>query len=110
MALHTVRTDDLTGEPEATTVVIIVNGQGVEVDLADKSAVRLAKALEPFWSKGSPGDYVVTRKEPKRRASTPPALAYDRAELVQWAETNGVTLPSRGRVPNAVLEHFHATK
>lgn len=115
MALHQIRTDDLTGEPDATTVVITVNGQGIEVDLAAKSADRLTKALAPFWDVGTEATYHVERSSRQRRKM--PATNghaggnyngedYDRAALREWAETNGVTLPQRGRIPFAIVEQY----
>jgi hypothetical protein len=108
MALLTSRIDDLTGEPDAQTVVVTVNGKGVEVDLARKSLDRLVKALEPFWTVGSEDDYLVTRRERGARSSNGYALP-DRSErdaIRQWAETNGVTVPTRGRLPREVVEQY----
>lgn len=114
MAVHTIRTDDVTGEPEATTVVITVNGEGVELDLAPKSAQRLAKALEPFWSVGTPHTYDVIRRKTvrERRAKAngngngDHTAAIDLADLRQWAATNDIAVPQRGRIPGATVELY----
>ena len=123
MALHTVRTDDLTGEPDAITCVLVVNGKGVEIDLAAKSVERLTKALAPFWRVGSESDYVVSKMEPgaRKKKATPSSNgsssstsdtggldAEERARLRQWADENGIAVPQRGRIPSAIVEHFRA--
>ena len=113
MALVTTRTDDLTGEPEAATFVVTVNGKGVELDLADKSEARLMKALEPFWKAGVVADYDVSRRA--RRRSAPAATngdapEYDIAALREWAAAHDVTLPARGRIPRAIVEHYLAAR
>lgn len=107
MALQTTRTDDLDGSPGAVTTVITVNGIGIEIDLGDKSAKALTKALDVFWRAGSPSEYVVTKRErgaPSKAKTN--GRAYDLAELRQWAETNGVKLPQRGRIPQAIVEQY----
>jgi hypothetical protein len=105
MATHTITTDDIDGAPDATTVVITVNGEGVEVDLADKSLAKLTTALEPFWNVGSPSHYDVSRRSNGRRPA--PARGYDLAELRAWAARAGVELPQRGRIPGAIVERFN---
>jgi hypothetical protein len=69
MAKQVVVTDDITGEPDAETHVIILDGKGIEIDLAGKSIERLVKALAPFWAVGSEGDYEVTRRFRGKRAA-----------------------------------------
>jgi hypothetical protein len=71
MAREVVITDDITGEPGAEAHVIIVDGRGVEVDLADASLERLVEALAPFWRAGTVADYEVTRRYGKRKGAPP---------------------------------------
>ena len=106
MALQQLRTDDLTGEPDAVTYVITVNGQGVEIDLAPKSQDKLMKALEPFWKVGSPAEYGVTRTMRARKRPTTDERGYDLAELKAWAARTGVELPQRGRIPRDIVDQF----
>jgi hypothetical protein len=111
MALQQLRTDDLNGEPDAQTTVITINGSGVEIDLAAKSLGQLVKALDPFFAKGSPGDYQVTRVLPGRGSRTKPRPAanergYDLGELRAWAARTGVELPQRGRIPQAIVDQY----
>jgi len=108
MALQTTRIDDLTGEPDATTVVITVNGKGVEVDLAPKSAAALTKALAPYFDVGTESNYDVERKGFARKRVTAPAAAakVDSIAVREWAARNGVAVGDRGRVPKAIVEQY----
>jgi hypothetical protein len=108
MATHTIRTDDLNGEVDAVTVVITVNGKGVEVDLAEKSVNRLTRALEPFWKVGSEADYVVERRQSatRRKTTAPSSRDDDPAAVRAWATANGIPVTSRGRVPRDVVEQY----
>lgn len=103
MAIHTVRTDDMTGDPDATSVTIVVNGRGVEIDLAKKSAERLTKVLEPFWSVGTEADYDVERRTRSRNGAS---RGYDLAGLRRWAADNGIELPKRGRIPGDIVQRY----
>lgn len=112
MAKRTVTTDDLNGDEDATKVVITVNGKGIEVDLAERSAERLTKALEPFWKVGTESDYEVTRRLPGRRTATTPKASgrskrdYTARDVREWAADNGIDVQSHGRIPEAVLDQF----
>lgn len=112
MAVQTIRTDDINGDPDATLTTIVVNGHGVEVDLGPKSAERLAKVLEPFYTAGTPATYDVTRRNAMRkaRANTNGNGAaghdVDLADLRQWAAANNIAVPQRGRVPGATVEAY----
>lgn len=87
-------------------VCITVNGKGIEVDLAAKSVARLTKALEPFWAVGTEHDFVVTQRQRGTRRQRDVGRGYDLDELRQWAANNGTKLPSRGRIPAAIVKQF----
>lgn len=106
MAVRTTRVDDLTGEPDAQQVVITVNGEGVEIDLAAKSADALTKALAKYWAAGTVSKYDVERKGFSRRRVERPTGAVDPKAVRAWAATNGVDVPARGRLPRPVVEQY----
>lgn len=96
---HIVVTDDLDGSENATTVQFGLDGASFEIDLSQKNADRLRKALKPFLE--------AARKTPatKRKAgqASPPA------HLVRaWAEENGIECPPKGRVPKELKEAYSA--
>lgn len=104
MALQQLRTDDLNGDPDAETVVITINGQGIEIDLAARSTDKLVKALEPFWKVGTPAEYTVTRAIRGRKRTVNDK--YDPSEVRAWANNTGVKVPARGRIPQAVVDQY----
>lgn len=112
MALLTLRTDDLNGDDNASTVVITVNGKGVEIDLADRSSKALMKALAPYWAAGTESDFDVVRREAGRRKSTGKASSNGHAGAVDpkavraWAEANGIEINARGRIPTELAEQY----
>jgi hypothetical protein len=103
MAVLTVRTDDLTGDPDATPTTITVNGKGVTLDLAQKSADKLAAALAPFFTAGVEADYDVARRGRPRNGT---GRGYDLAQLRQWAADNAIALPQRGRIPAEIVQRY----
>ena len=110
MAKQTVITDDITGEPGAETHVIVVDGKGIEIDLADKSAKALVKALAPYWAAGSEGDYQVIRQLGRRKGAVglSPAMqvGVTDAQVREWAGANNVACNTHGRVPKQVVEQY----
>lgn len=103
MAVQTFRTDDLTGERDAQTVTITVNGRGIEIDLAPASVDKLTKALAPYWAAGSESTYDVDKRS---RARNGASRGYDLAELRAWADREGIALPSRGRIPATIVAQY----
>jgi hypothetical protein len=110
MVLIQTRNDDITGEPEAITCVITVNGEGIEIDLAEKSMQKLVKALEPFWQVGSPGKYDIQRRGvAAKRGATVKASGRTPAEnreIRDWARANGIEVPVRGVLANTIIEQY----
>jgi hypothetical protein len=106
MALHQIRTDDVTGDPDAETFVITVNGKGVEIDLSDKSVAKLTAALAPYWKAGSESDYDVERRQRKTKTRPKYGADYDFPALKAWAQQNGVQLPKAGRMPRAIIDQY----
>ncbi|MGP5390323.1 Lsr2 family DNA-binding protein [Glutamicibacter arilaitensis] len=43
-----------------------------------------------------------------RRAGTQQRSGYKLSEIRQWAQENGHDVPTRGRVPNAVIDAYNA--
>lgn len=104
MALQTTRIDDLTGEPDATSVVITVNGKGVEIDLGAASAAKLTKALDAFWRAGTEADFDVVRRQPGKARRAPSDV--DPKLVRAWADANGIEVGRQGRVPKAIVDQY----
>jgi len=104
MALQTFRTDDLTGESDAQTVVIIVNDTGWEVDLAAASLAKLTKALEPFVRVGTESAYSVERKGAGSKRTKTGAV--DPKAVRAWADSHGIPVGRNGRIPREIVEQY----
>jgi nucleoid-associated protein Lsr2 len=121
-------TDDLDGSEAAETVSFGLDGTTYEVDLSKKNAAALRKSLERYV--GAARRAAGSRPTPRRRAVKPskgravkaskgravkassngakPQRDFDLGALREWAGVNGVEVPSRGRIPRAVVEQYKA--
>lgn len=100
--------DDLDGGEAAETVTFGLDGKQYEIDLNTKNAAALRKALDRYIGgarrSGSGRSALPTRG----RASAAPSRGYDIAQLREWAGKKKIALPSRGRIPGAVVEQYKA--
>lgn len=100
-------TDDIDGSGADETVVFGLDGAMYEIDLNGVHAEDLREVMAPFIS--------VARRQggraPARAASAPkprtPSEVDPRA-VRSWAEANGVSVNSRGRLKADVLEQYRA--
>ena len=108
-------TDDLEGGDATETVRFGLDGTSYEIDLSRRNAAGLRKVLDRYVKAGrrTAGRRTVGGTRPARRkASTANGSGaagkrdYDLAQLREWAGSNGVAVPSRGRIPQAVVEQY----
>jgi hypothetical protein len=98
-------TDDLDGSPDAETVAFSFNGQGYEIDLAEKNLAKFEKSLRPFIDAG--------RRTAQRRTAKAvrgSAVRIDRAAVRSWAASQGIKVSERGRISADVLRQYEATQ
>jgi len=106
--------DDLDGSEAAETVTFGLDGASYEIDLSKKNAVAFRKVLDRYVTAarrqgGSrPSAKRRTAKAASKAAS--PKRDFDLAQLREWAGANGVAVPSRGRIPQAVVEAYKAAR
>ena len=95
--------DDLDGGEATQTVQLGYQGAQYEVDLSDKNADKLAKALEPFLEAGR-------RVGGRRRSAARVSASADASpsDIREWAVANGYDVSARGRVSAAVREAYQA--
>jgi hypothetical protein len=104
--------DDVDGSEAAETVTFALDGASYEIDLSKKNAAAFRKGFARYISaarrRGAP------RTTPRRRAAkstsdgAKPKRDFDLAQLREWAGANGVAVPSRGRIPQAVVKEYKA--
>lgn len=103
--VHIVLTDDLDGTDAAETVTFGLDGSNYEIDLSTGNAEKLRDALRPYTT--------VARKTSgrgksggRRRASA--GGSGNATEIRAWAQEQGMSVSSRGRVPAEVRQAYEA--
>jgi hypothetical protein len=96
--------DDLTGDDipsgRGETVNFAIDGHTYEIDLTNKNAGALRKALSPYVSAGR--RVTTSRGARVKRVQVGP----DARTVKEWARANGYEVNDRGRVPNEIREAF----
>lgn len=95
--------DDLDGKPAAETVPFGLDGVTYEIDLSDKNAKALRKAIEPFVGSARRVGGRVTRGTAKKVET-----GVDNKAVRAWAESNGFEVSARGRISSEIIEKYRA--
>jgi Lsr2 len=113
--------DDLDGGEASETITFGLDGATYDIDLSKKNATAFRKSLERYVkaarrSTASPRSTRAarstraTRSTARKSASATngatAARDFDILQLREWAGANNVAVPSRGRIPNAVVEQY----
>jgi hypothetical protein len=107
----TLLTDDLDGSEAAGTVEFGLDGANYTIDLSEKNAAKLRKALDAYLAAASR----VGRSNgriPGRSTTAAPART-DREQnqtIREWATKNGYEVSERGRIPASIVEAFHSKR
>lgn len=113
--------DSLTQKPlkeeEAQQVVLTLDGQVYELDLAQASHEKLLKALEPFTANETPqratayyGGRATGTGRTRNTTPAPRLTAEERAAITTWAagKKNPVTVAPKGRVAAGLVDEWTA--
>lgn len=107
--------DDLDGSEATLTVSFALEGKTYEIDLNDQHADELRLALQPYISEARRTTGMVTNG--RRRASAlvgrvqpSTELGYNATTIREWAQANGIAVNDRGRVPDDVVDKYHAAQ
>ncbi|MEU9620406.1 Lsr2 family protein [Streptomyces sp. NPDC088251] len=97
--------DDIDGGAAAETVTFALDGKSYEIDLNQSNAKKLRKALAPYVAAGR------KQTNASKHGRTPTsyrhtALAPAPAAVRAWAQSHGMEVPARGRIPKKVYEAF----
>ena len=110
-AMVEVLVDDLDGSEGAETVRIGWNGEWRELELSKKNLSSLSRAIDRYWDVSRPASR--DGRPSGRRRSTPPRSARsakptrDPKVIRAWAIDNGISVPSRGRIPGDVERQYN---
>lgn len=99
--IHVELTDDISGEPGATTTTFNVDGVDYEIDLVDNDQLR--KSLEPWIEKsrklnGAKNGTPTTKVRGRQR--------HDMHKIRAWARDNGIPTPARGKLPVGIINAY----
>ncbi|MFI2031410.1 Lsr2 family protein [Streptomyces buecherae] len=93
--------DDIDGGEADENVTFGLDGRTYEIDLSEKNARKLRKALEQYVSNGRrTGGRATSGRKAK------PAAGADTAKIREWAKAQGYEVNDRGRVPATVREAY----
>lgn len=101
--------DDVDGKTADETITFALDGSTYEIDLSEKNAKKMRDTLGPWVENAR---RVSGRaKSTSRRPSTAGSVSgADRkrylAQVREWAGSNGVAVPGRGRIPADVLRQY----
>ncbi|HEU0103120.1 MAG TPA: Lsr2 family protein [Mycobacteriales bacterium] len=99
-------TDDIDGSAASETLSFGLEGTTYEIDLNEVHAEDLREVLAPFISvaRRQGGRAPARATAPKPRSSG----EVDPKAVRSWAEANGVSVNSRGRLKAEVIEQYRA--
>lgn len=100
--------DDLDGSEASETVVFGLDGKTYEIDLNEKNAAKLRKALVSYVDKGR--KLSQTRGSRRGGAAQTATSSGDTAVIRAWAKENGYEVNDRGRVPAEIKDAYANAK
>jgi hypothetical protein len=108
-------TDDLDGKPipegKGETIRFSLDRADYEIDLADRNAKALRNDLAKYVSvarRSSGGQRSGAGRSRGSRTSAGAARDYDPKAVRVWAESQGIEVSQRGRVPADLVAKFQA--
>ena len=109
----TLLTDDLDGGEADRTVEFGLDGVNYTIDLSEKNAGKLRKALEPYLSAatrlGRSGAVAPTARRAAPASSSRSSRDQNQA-IREWANANGHPVSERGRIPSHIVEAYHSKR
>jgi len=108
----TVLTDDLDGSDAERTIDFGLDGVNYTIDLSEKNAGKLRKALDPYLTVAARvGRSSGQSRIASRSAAVPSRANRDQNQAIrEWAVKNGWDVSERGRIPGSIVEAFHAKR
>lgn len=107
----TLLTDDLDGGEADRTVEFGLDGVNYTIDLSEKNAGKLRKALDPFLTNATRvgRSTVVESRSPRRGAAPGGRASRDQNQAIrEWAQQNGFQVSERGRIPSTIVDAYRS--
>jgi hypothetical protein len=103
--------DDVDGTAATQTVRFALNGRELEIDLNDKNASKLRKALDPYVGAARRlGSATGTSRRRTLAASSSGMTKQELGNVRAWARSNGYEVADRGRIKSDIIEAYHAAQ
>jgi nucleoid-associated protein Lsr2 len=93
--------DDVDGSPATETIRFALDSVEYSIDLSGRNAEKLRGDMEK-WVKAA------QKIGGRRSRKTADGRGPDLKAVREWAASNKIELSSRGRVPQRVIEQYHA--
>ncbi|MFI5888566.1 Lsr2 family protein [Actinoplanes sp. NPDC051513] len=108
----TLLTDDIDGGEADRTVEFGLDGVNYTIDLSEKNAGKLRKALDPFLNAATRvgRSNLVSPARRSSPASTGRASRDQNQAIREWANKNGYEVSERGRIPSHIVEAYHSKR
>jgi hypothetical protein len=110
MAQRIVLIDDMDGSEATETVRYSIDKQDYELDLSEKNADELRKALQPYIAKSRQVDHTpplaMVGGRSSRRRSGGGSKREDLPEIRACANSNGLKVSERGRIKAEIIEQY----
>jgi len=100
--------DDLDGGEATETVTFALDGTSYEIDLSKKNAAAFHKSFDRYIKAARRSTTTGGRRRPPAVSTngSKPKRDFDIMQLREWAGANNVTVPTRGRIPQAVVDQY----
>jgi nucleoid-associated protein Lsr2 len=104
--------DDLDGGEADRTIEFSLDGVNYTIDLSERNAGKLRKALDPYLEAGTRiGRSYVSGRSSRATPSTAHTSDRQRNQAIrEWAAENGHEVSERGRIPSTVVEAYAAAR
>ena len=98
--------DDLDGGEATETVTFALDGTSYELDLSKKNAAAFRKSFDFYIKAGRRSSTGRSRRRKATTSTNGSKRGFDITQLREWAGANNVTVPARGRIPQAVVDQY----
>ena len=108
--VNVVLVDDLDGSDATETVSFGLDGAQYEIDLSGKNATKLRDLFAPYVGAGAKvarGGVVVGGRAARGRGGATADREQNKA-IRDWAKKAGKDISDRGRIPQEIVDEFHA--
>ncbi|MFF5174057.1 Lsr2 family protein [Micromonospora sp. NPDC000089] len=104
--------DDLDGGDADETVKFALDGVQYEIDLSSSNAKKLREAFAQYTAHGNKvgrGGVVVGGRAARGRGGATADREQNKA-IREWAKGKGKDISDRGRIPQEIVDEYHATR